>query len=260
MWYWRYVSLTLFLKALPVVFLGFHLALALAPPINFPVDKISFLFALEEHLLTRLKWLTKKGFQKLETVWEEIEGRSFCWNHQELWIGCHALEGEWQVLWLFAFLDFWNFESPKVGWLLDLEGVGSRGKLIPLLPHLRIFHDSKHILISLHFTLSFVLSSQYSPHSYCAPPPARARSGHWPPPHVSENWSIIQIANTTILSKYHNFIHEPKTKYHTFIQIPIIKFAKPHFYPKTKIEVGPVNVFLKNSSFSLVCIVCSSSW
>ena len=61
-----------FLKAVPVVFLGSHLALALAPPINFPVDKISFLFALEEHLLTRLKWLTKKGFQKLETVWQEI--------------------------------------------------------------------------------------------------------------------------------------------------------------------------------------------
>ena len=32
-----------FLKAVPVVFLGSHLALALAPPINFPVDKISFL-------------------------------------------------------------------------------------------------------------------------------------------------------------------------------------------------------------------------
>ena len=160
-WYWRYVSLILFLKTLPVVFLGFHLALALAPPINFPVDKISFLFALEEHLLTRLKWLTKKGFQKLETVWEEIEGRSFCWNHQELWIGCHALVGGWQVLWIFAFSDFWNFETLKIGWLIDLEGVGARGKLIPLLPHLRIFHDSKHISISLHFTLPFFILSYF---------------------------------------------------------------------------------------------------
>ena len=38
---WRYI--VTFLKAVPVVFLGSHLALALAPPINFPVDKISFL-------------------------------------------------------------------------------------------------------------------------------------------------------------------------------------------------------------------------
>ena len=123
-----------------------------------------------------------------------------------------------------------------------------------------LHNEMKCVLSVKELFLFFLLIVSSSPHSYCAPPPARARSGHWPPPHVSENWSIIQIANTTILSKYHNFIHEPKTKYHTFIQIPIIKFAKPHFYPKTKIEVGPVNVFLKNSSFSLVCIVCSSSW
>ena len=62
----------LFLKALPVVFLGFHLALALAPPINFPVDKISFLFALEEHLLTRLKWLTKRDFKS----WKQFDRKS----------------------------------------------------------------------------------------------------------------------------------------------------------------------------------------
>ena len=49
--------------------------------------------------------------------------------------------------------------------------------------------------VSKNFFLFFFLSSQYSPHSYCAPPPARARSGHWPPPHVSENWTIIQISN-----------------------------------------------------------------
>ena len=58
-----------------------------------------------------------------------------------------------------------------------------------------LHNEMKCVLSVKELFLFFFLSSQNSPHSYCAPPPARARSGHWPPPHVSENWCIIQISH-----------------------------------------------------------------
>ena len=57
-----------FLKAVPVVFLGSHLALALAPPTSFPVEKISLLFCTGTASFDGKYMADKKGFQKLETV------------------------------------------------------------------------------------------------------------------------------------------------------------------------------------------------
>ena len=91
--------------------------------------------------------------------------------------------------------------------------MGSRGELIPLLPHLHIFHDSKHLLISLHFTLPFlyyhifivsILTTFILPSS---PSKGQIRPLASPP----RLWKLMYYPNITLLSTHHlpkhNFIH-----------------------------------------------------
>ena len=161
----------------PFVCQGCPLALASAPPTSFPLGWI-------EMLWNRLRCF-ENGLRYFEMDWDALT-----------WDGLRTVEMDWGVL------SEW-----------DLEGVGSRGKLVSLLPHLP---HTAHFPFSITSLKLFIWGPTHHIHAVSLPhlrPHQASGAGH-PPTSLEQNQSLntcLVVVMTTRWPRGIAFRHDNKS-------------------------------------------------